>query len=98
MGKNEEVERIVFERISLLYEMAEKTEDDKLSRRYIRILREIAKHHRRRVPNGIKRKFCGFCGTLFLRSSSTVRLSRKGYISIRCGSCGRETHLFYRQP
>ena len=40
MGKNEEVERIVFERISLLYEMAEKTEDDKLSRRYIRILRE----------------------------------------------------------
>jgi RNase P subunit RPR2 len=97
MGKKEEIGRIASERILVLYGQAKMTDDDELSRTYISMLREIAKHCRKHIPTHIKNSFCKDCGRMFSRTESSVRLSSSiGYVSVKCGHCGKERHIFYK--
>ncbi len=97
MGKKEDIGRIAEQRIVALYGQAKKTTDGELSHAYISLLRNISKHNRKRIPPQIKNAFCKSCDRMFSKSGSSTRLSSsRGYLSVKCGYCGKERHIFYK--
>ncbi len=98
-NKSGVVRDIAKERIDLLYNLAksEYTSDPELSRRYIRIMREIGRHYKITLPKEIKRGICRKCNTILIPGkSASVRLaSGKRYIVYKCQNCKSEMHIHY---
>ncbi|MGI0141285.1 MAG: ribonuclease P protein component 4 [Candidatus Micrarchaeales archaeon] len=78
---------------------AKKKDDEsrRLSRRYLKLLKEISSHYKVRMPNQIKNSICKNCGNLLIPGlNCKVRLaSSKGYLVYTC-ECKEEKHIFYK--
>ena len=101
--KNPIVLQIAQERIARLFSLAAQRMKRKdaasiaLSRRYLKIARNISTHYKAKLPNSIKNQICKGCGNLLVPGlNCIVRLaSSKKYVVYRC-ECGQEKHIFYK--
>ncbi|MGD0728498.1 MAG: RNAase P [Candidatus Micrarchaeaceae archaeon] len=95
--KNATVKRIANERIIILYNLAKEETDPKLSKRYVKILKQIGRHYKIKLPKQIKRALCKKCNSVLIPGKSmTVRLaSSKRYLVYKCTECGTERHIHY---
>lgn len=73
-------------------------ETDELSKRYVRIAREMKEHYGLREANSIKNMICKTCGSVIVPGmNAKVRMSSSnGYRAVICSRCGTEKHLFYK--
>lgn len=90
------------ERMLRLLELArERTIRDKssdpLSKRYIKIAREISSHYKISSPREFKNSVCKKCNSVLIPGlNCKVRLaSGKKYLVYKC-ECGKEKHVFYK--
>lgn len=89
-------QRIARERISILFNLAEKEFDlhPERSKRYIELARKIGLRYNIRFPKELKRKFCKNCNTLLIPGkSSSLRISKKTLI-VKCLKCNK----IYKYP
>ncbi len=87
------IEHIAKERIVLLFSMAEKMAKEggskELSRRYVRLVREIGMHYRVGIPRNIADRICKACNNpLVPGENCRVRITGGAVVSI-C-ECGEE--------
>lgn len=100
-GKPEYQKRIAEERISRLFELAEKefrTHPER-SRRYVQLARKIAMRYTIQVPKAFKRKFCKKCYMYLVPGiNSRVRTNaRQHAVIIKCLACGNVMRFPYRR-
>jgi ribonuclease P protein subunit RPR2 len=97
--KSKLVQEIAKERINLLFNLAkeEYAADPVLSRRYIRIMREISRHYLVKLPREVRNGFCKKCNSVLLQgiSASTRLVSSGKYAATRCLVCGLQKHVHY---
>lgn len=99
-AKKTKEQQIAIERIYILLENAKKLfkEDPETAKNYVRRLRRIAMHYRVRLPREVKYSFCKKCNSILLPGyNAVVRLTHKGYVAVKCSSCGWERHIFLKQ-
>jgi ribonuclease P protein subunit RPR2 len=93
------VRRIALERIVILYRLAEDTykTDPDLSRRYLRLVKQISSHYKIKLAKEMKRHICRKCGSLLVPGDTlSVRLaSSKRLVMYKCGNCGAEASFPY---
>ncbi len=69
---------------------------DALSKRYIRIAREISSHYKISTPKAFKNAVCNRCNNVLIPGiNCKVRLSSGKYVVYKC-ECGNEKHVFYK--
>lgn len=104
MHKNERlIEQVALERISRLYSLAVKstTESRKstpLSKRYVKIAREISSHYNVKMPQRIKNGICRNCGNVLVPGINChVRISSSTKQAIYRCECGADTRMSTRR-
>ncbi len=101
MQEDKLVKAVAAERIGrllrLAYERTERHDTDALSKRYVRLAREISAHYKVRMQGSEKLLFCKSCNAILIPGRTcTVRLaSANGYAVYRC-TCGAERKAFYK--
>ena len=95
--KKKEERKIAFERINVLFSLADKyAQQGKTQRanRYAQLAWKIGMRYNVTLPGYLKRRYCRGCHT-FLRPGVNCRVRLTGdRITMACGSCGRQ----YRYP
>lgn len=91
------VKKIANERIYILFDLAKKEPDPELSKRYMKLIKQICEHYRIRLPKELKNNICKKCNLLLIPGKNlSVRLaSSNGYIVYKCKNCGTEKHIHY---
>lgn len=79
--------KIAKERIELLFEEAEKTEDEKLKNRYVELARKIAMKYNVKIPKPLKRRFCKYCYNFFIPGKNVQIKTKNKYLMIKCLNC-----------
>ncbi|MDY6780690.1 MAG: ribonuclease P protein component 4 [Halobacteria archaeon] len=93
-------EEIAEERIRRLFELAERVHEDSPERagEYVERAREVGMRCRVRLPDELKRRFCGDCGSYYVfgseESGARVRLN-DGHVTITCEKCGSQARYPY---
>ena len=87
----------VLNEINKLFELAkdESKKRPNLSKRYIKLAREIAKRNNISLKQ-YKKKFCKNCNNFFISRNCKIRLS-KGKISIKCLECQSYRRFGYKK-
>ena len=89
------------ERMLTLLELAKQRtnrnrKSDPLSKRYIKIAREISSHYKISAPKEFKNAICNKCNNVLIPGiNCKVRVSSNKYIVYKC-ECGNEKHVFYK--
>ncbi|MEM5854005.1 MAG: ribonuclease P protein component 4 [Candidatus Aenigmatarchaeota archaeon] len=81
--------KIAWERIRILFNLAEKEleKHPERSKRYVELARKIGLRYNIRLPRNLKRKFCKKCNTLLKPGTTcTVRIVGK-VLTIKCKNC-----------
>src|SRR5271165_3153180 len=91
------VRKIANERILILYELAKTEPDPELSKRYAKILKQIGRHYKIKLPKEIKMHICKKCGAVMVPGKNmSIRLaSSKRHVVYKCIECSSERHLHY---
>lgn len=91
------IKDIAKERIRILYSLANDEPDSELSRKYIKLMKEISRHYKIRLDKKTKSSICKKCNSLLIPGKTAkVRIaSSKKYVLYTCLNCGAETHLHY---
>jgi ribonuclease P protein subunit RPR2 len=93
--KSDSVKKASLDRISRLFELAEKNKlDPPLASRYVTLARKISARHKVKLPSNLKRRFCKNCGSYFIAGVSLRVRLRGGKTVYTCSGCS--TH--YRYP
>jgi|SRR5271154_5125695 len=94
------VKKIAAKRIEILYSLSKKAydSDPKLSSDYVKLIKQISRHYKIRLPDEFKKGMCKKCNTVLIpgKTSSSRLVSSKGYVAIKCLNCGAEMHVHYR--
>ncbi len=71
---------------------------DELSKRYIKIAKEMKSHYGVRSANSINKMLCKTCNSVIVPGmNAKVRISSQNdYKVVICSRCGTEKHLFYK--
>ncbi len=88
--KPEWLEKIIEERIIILFKLANEFLDknEKRSKRYIQLSRKIATRHRMKLPKKLKRNFCKKCNILFTDKNTIKRKNNQiNKIIFKCKKC-----------
>jgi ribonuclease P protein subunit RPR2 len=95
--KSEAIREIAHERIKILHKLAKIESSPELSRKYIKLAREISRHYKVKIENDIKRQICKKCNSVLIPGKSvSIRLaSSKRYVVYKCLNCGAEQHIHY---
>lgn len=104
MAKNERLlSDMAKERIFRLVELAKARtirmgSTDELSKRYIKMAKEIKTHYAIRSANSMNKMICKTCGSVIIPGlNAKVRIvSNSNYRAVICSRCGTEKHLFYK--
>jgi RNase P subunit RPR2 len=87
------------ERIERLFELADEVHDENPERaaRYVERAREISTSERVRLPQRLKRRYCGSCGAhLVPGDNARVRLRPEDeHVVVRCLGCGATERYGY---
>ncbi len=96
--RNKEEERaIARRRIATLFEQAQMSGDEALSRRYVVMARRISTKYRVRIPPQFRRRYCRSCNAFWV-PSKTVRVRITGSkVVYSCLSCGAKARLQLRR-
>mgnify|MGYP001614831874 CR=1 FL=1 len=80
-------------RVGKLFEMAkdEAKARPELSKRYVKLAREIARKTQTKIPQELKRNFCKKCGLPFTARSKAR--TKKGFLVYTCAGCGEKRRL-----
>ncbi len=84
--------------LSLAYErIGSEKEPDALSRRYVKLAREMSSHYKVRLGRSEKHSFCKKCNSMLIPGKTcTVTLASSiGKVIYKC-KCGAETGIFYK--
>ncbi len=76
-------QKIALERIYRLIELARKNE--KYSKRYVSIAKEISKKMRVQVPKELKKQYCKKCCSMKVKIST-----KEPFLIVKCEECGFE--------
>ncbi len=99
-SKSGVVREVAKERIGILYDLAKKAypSDSELSKKYIRIIKQISRHYKITLPREVKTGVCKKCGSVLVPGASVkIRLvSSNGFVSRKCVDCGHETRVHYK--
>jgi len=100
MERGRLIAEIVKQRIEILFYLAQDVfpKDPELAKHYAKLIKELGKHYRIRLPKEIKRGICKRCGSLLMPgASASFRLaSSKGFAVYKCLNCGAELHVYYK--
>jgi ribonuclease P protein subunit RPR2 len=92
--------RIALERISILFELAEKEAvagDASRARRYVDLSRRLGMRYNVRMPVRFRRRYCRKCLAYLVPSvNARIRVGR-GRLTITCLSCGLVERFPYRK-
>lgn len=93
------VKRVAEERIGILYGLSkeEYSTDPELSKKYIKLIKQIGRHYKITLPDLVKRGFCKKCNSVFMPGQNvSIRLaSSKRFVVYKCLLCGCEAHIHY---
>lgn len=84
-------QKIALERIYRLVELAKKNE--KYSKRYISIAKEIGKKMRVKIPRELKERYCKKCD-----STKVSTTTKKPFLIVKCEECGQEKRYGTKKP
>jgi RNase P subunit RPR2 len=94
------IRKIAAERIEILYEAAVKAfpEDQALSKSYIKLLEEIGRHYKVRIPKETAAKICKKCSLPLISGvNSQMRIIAKDKRMIyRCSACQNTNSLAFK--
>ena len=85
--------KIAKERIAILIDEAEKTDDEKLAKRYVELAKKIGMRYNIRLSPSTKRKFCKYCHARLLSGWRT----KKGIKYIACKSCSKTIRFPFKK-
>ncbi len=85
--------KIAKERIAILLDEAEKTDEPVLQKRYVELAKKIGMRYNVRLPSSAKRKFCKYCYARLLSGWRT----KKGIRYIVCKGCGKTIRFPFRK-
>jgi ribonuclease P protein subunit RPR2 len=78
-------QKLALERIYRLFELAEKSSEDKYTKRYLTLAKRISEKCRVSIPKELKKKYCRKC---FLMN---VTLTKKDpFLIVTCNNCKHE--------
>ena len=75
-------QKIALERIYRLFELAEKTKDKKLQKRYLSLAKRIGEKVNVSIPKELKKTFCKKCFSMNLKSEK-----KKPFLIVTCKDC-----------
>lgn len=90
MKKQQDI-NIARERIAILFEKAEKTEDLSLKNRYVTLARKIAMSYNLKIPKHLKRKFCKYCYKFLVPGKNVATKTKNKKLVVKCLNCGKIT-------
>lgn len=95
MKNKEEIKKIAFERLEILFDRAGKIfkENKNLSNRYVELARKIAMKTNIRIPRKFKRKFCKHCYHFFMPSVTCRVRTRNNMVVYYCFNCKKYTKI-----
>jgi len=100
MEKRRLIATIAEQRIEILFSLAWDIfpKDPELARRYVKLIKELGRHYRIKIPKEIKHSICKKCNGLLVPGRNVlVRLaSSKGFVVYKCLNCGAELHVYYK--
>jgi ribonuclease P protein subunit RPR2 len=99
------IKKVALGRIRMLLALAEaKTientqESRRLAKRYVTLARNMSSRYKISIPKELKNKVCTNCGNFLVPGiDCSVRVaSVHGYVAYVC-ECGKERHVFYKNP
>ena len=94
------IKRIAEERINILYGLARESYLEggtDLSRRYVRLIRQISEHYHIRLGRKFKRNICKKCNSILIPGANlkTKLASSKRLVIYICRDCGTEYRIPY---
>ena len=85
---DKETKELIQKRMVELVNLALKTKDENLAKRYIDIVLKYRDKNRVRIPKEIKNSFCKKCHTPWIPGKTVKIRKMKGYILYTCLKCG----------
>jgi len=102
MEKKHLIAAIAEQRVEILFDLAKDvfSNDPELAKRYVKLIGEIGRHYKIRLPKEVKRGICKKCSNLLVPGmNASIRLaSSKGFAVYKCLNCGAELHIYYKSP
>ena len=99
MAQQMGIREIVFERIGILFTLAEKalrTGDEKHAKRYIFLARKLSTRYNCRLAKKDRMRFCKSCGMpRIIGNNTTVRLRKRTRTAEYACSCGKAAGFKY---
>lgn len=93
-------QKLAKQRIEILFTQANKSKDQELSDKYIKLARKIAMKAQIPIPRQFKRQFCKHCYTYFRPAKNLrIRLQGKGKgrrVVYSCLSCKKHMRFMYK--
>lgn len=102
MHEEKIVKEMARERIGRLLKLAHDrtvmADADQLSRRYVKLAKEMSSHYKVKMDGREKASFCKKCNAMLIpgKTCTVTIASSKGSIIYRC-RCGAERKLYYNQ-
>jgi len=94
------MQRIAWERIKILYELALKVTregDEELARRYVEHMVNLSTKYNVRIPREMKINFCKKCHTFLIPGKTAQVRLKKGKVVIKCLRCGAYKRYPYKK-
>lgn len=80
---------IAKERISILFEQAEKTKSKTLANRYVEMAKKISMKYKIRIPLELRRRFCKHCKAYLVPGKNLTVRTQNGKVVYTCLDCGK---------
>ena len=90
---NEKIKDLIKERMIELTNIALKTKNEKLAKRYIDIVIHYKNKNKVKIPNEIKNSFCKKCHIPWIPGKTVKIRKMKGYILYICLKCGYKKRI-----
>jgi ribonuclease P protein subunit RPR2 len=78
-------QKIALERIYRLFELAQKTGEEKYVKRYLKLAKRISEKCRVSIPKELKKKYCKKCFSIKVNQTE-----QEPFLLIKCKNCGYE--------
>ncbi len=85
MNKDRKI-RLAKERITILFEKAEKSDSPIAAQKYIRKAKRTAMHFNIKLPRELRKKFCRKCCSFFTLENCKRRIKHK-FLVLKCLNC-----------
>jgi ribonuclease P protein subunit RPR2 len=95
-SRGSEIKEIVLSRIEKLFRLADEAaleHNFARANRYVSLARKIAMKYQYPLPSKYKRRICKHCYSYILPGKTGRIRTRKGYITIYCNHCGKQSHF-----